>query len=291
MAGLITLLRSTYVCAALIACNVASAVPLWEIEGTNNRIRLLGSVHFLRAEDYPLPPAIADAYREADIIIMELALDKITATDMLRVQQQLAIDPEGRSLSELVSAGTYRKVRSLAADIDIDLNLLQPFEPWFAALQITQLRLLQLGFDGSYGIDAMLTHQASTDGKPLLGLETLDEQLQALDTLPAAAQQKFLLQTLEDAGSISDDLELIMTAWRQGDIATLNKLLLEGLDEQPEVYEQILIQRNRRWTQAIIDMTKDSEDYLIIVGALHLIGEDSVQSMLDDAGIRTRRIK
>jgi hypothetical protein len=266
-------------------------VPLWEIEGTNNRIRLLGSVHFLRAEDYPLPPAIADAYREADIIIMELALDKITATDMLRVQQQLAIDPEGRSLSELVSAGTYRKVRSLAADIDIDLNLLQPFEPWFAALQITQLRLLQLGFDGSYGIDAMLTHQASTDGKPLLGLETLDEQLQALDTLPAAAQQKFLLQTLEDAGSISDDLELIMTAWRQGDIATLNKLLLEGLDEQPEVYEQILIQRNRRWTQAIIDMTKDSEDYLIIVGALHLIGEDSVQSMLDDAGIRTRRIK
>ncbi|HJP37995.1 MAG TPA: TraB/GumN family protein [Gammaproteobacteria bacterium] len=290
MARLSTLLRTACLCTAVIACNVASAVPLWEIEGTSNRIRLLGSVHFLRAEDYPLPPAIYDAYREADIIVMELALDKILPTDVLRVQQQLAVDPDGRGLSELVNAGTFRKVRSLAAAIDIDLNPLQPFEPWFAALQITQLRLQQLGFNGSYGIDAMLTRKAGTDGKPLLGLETLGEQFLALDTLSAAAQQQFLLQTLEDASSISNDLENIVQAWRQGDIAILNNLLLKGLDEQAEVYEQILIQRNRRWVQTIIDFTNNSQDYLIIVGALHLIGEDSVPNMLDDAGIRTRRI-
>jgi hypothetical protein len=136
----------------------------------------------------------------------------------------------------------------------------------------------------------MLTRKAGTDGKPLLGLETLGEQFLALDTLSAAAQQQFLLQTLEDASSISNDLENIVQAWRQGDIAILNNLLLKGLDEQAEVYEQILIQRNRRWVQTIIDFTNNSQDYLIIVGALHLIGEDSVPNMLDDAGIRTRRI-
>ncbi len=287
---MISLQKTACLLAALIVCNAASAVPLWEIEGTSNRIRLLGSIHFLRAEDYPLPRAIGDAYRDADVIGMELVLDSISPTDLQRVQQELAIDPRGRNLSELIGARNYRKAQALAAKINIDLNGLLPFEPWFAALQITQLRLLQLGFDGSYGVDSMLSSKARKDRKPIIGLETLDEQLRALDTLPAAAQRHFLVQTVEDAGSISDDLETIVTAWKQSDIKALSHLLLDELEGQPEVYEQLLVQRNRRWTQTIINMTNDSQDYLIIVGALHLIGEDSVQNMLEEAGIRTRRI-
>jgi uncharacterized protein YbaP (TraB family) len=278
---------------ALVFCvsNTAIAVPLWEIEGTSNRIRLLGSVHFLRAQDYPLPDAITAAYQEADIIVLELALDEITLTDMLRVQQELAVDPRGRGLSDLIDARSYREAQSLASATNINLDILQPFEPWFAALQITQLRLLQLGFDGSYGIDATMSRMARTDGKTVIGLETLDEQLRALDTLPAKAQQSFLLQTLEDVDEISDQLEIILAAWRQGDTNTLENLLLEGLSEQPEVYDQLLVQRNQRWTKAIIDMTNDSQDYLIIVGSLHLVGKDSVQSMLEQAGITTRQLR
>lgn len=278
---------------ALIFCasNIAVAVPLWEIEGTSNRIRLLGSVHFLRAEDYPLPSAITAAYQQADIIVLELALGEITPTDMLRVRRELAIDPRGRGLSDLIDARAYREAQSLAAATNINLDMLQPFEPWFAALRITQLRLSQLGFDGSYGIDATLSRMARTDGKTVIGLETLDEQLRALDTLPAKAQQSFLLQTLEDADGISAELEIILTAWRQGDTHTLENLLLEGLSEQPEVYDQLLVQRNRRWTKEIIDMTNDSQDYLIIVGSLHLVGKDSVQSMLGQAGIKTRQLR
>jgi len=290
MAGLNSLCKTLCICVTLVICRVATAVPLWELEGTENRIRLLGSVHFLRADDYPLPDAIAAAYRQADVIVMELVVDMISPADMLRVQQELAIDPRGRRLSDLIGSDAWHKARSLASDVDIDLDLLQPYEPWFAALQVTQLRLLQLGFDGSYGIEATITRQARMDDKPLLGLETIDEQLRALDTLPAAAQRYFLVQTLEDAASIEDNLDTIITAWRQGDIETLGKLLFEGLDEQPEVYDQLLVQRNRRWAKKIIEMTDDSKNYLIIVGALHLIGEDSVQSMLGKAGIRTHRL-
>lgn len=271
--------------------NTAIAVPLWEIEGTSNRIRLLGSIHFLRAEDHPLPGAITAAYQEADIIVLELVLDEISLTDMLRIQQELAVDPRGRGLSDLIDAHAYREAKSLASATNINLDMLQPFEPWFAALQITQLRLLQLGFDGSYGVDVTMSHKARTDGKTVLGLESLDDQLRALDTLPAKAQQSFLLQTLEDADGISAELEIILAAWRQGDINTLENLMLEGLSEQPEVYDQLLVKRNQRWTKAIIEMMNDSQDYLIIVGSMHLVGKDSVQSMLGQAGIKTRQLR
>jgi len=286
-------LKIVCLCVALLvsACNVAAALPLWELEGTNNRIRLLGSIHFLRAGDYPLPREIVDAYREADVIVMELVLDQISPADMQRVQQEIAIDPRGRSLSTLIGAGAFREAQLLASDIDINMDMLQPFEPWFAALQITQLRLMQLGFDGSYGVDMTMTRNARTDGKPIIGLETLDQQLRTLDTLSAAAQKDFLMQTLEDAGAIDDDLNVIVAAWRQGNTQTLDKLLLDGLGDQQEVYDQVLVQRNQRWTKAIIDMTNDSQDYLVVVGAMHLIGKDSVQNMLGDAGIQSRQIR
>ncbi len=290
-------LKFVYLALTLLTCagNVAAALPLWEIEGTGNRIRLLGSVHFLRAADHPLPSAMLDAYREADVIVMEVALDAINLTDVLRVQQELAIDPRGRSLSDIIGARAYRNAQSQASAIDISLEMLQPFEPWFAALQITQLRIMQLGFDGSYGVEMTMTRKANADGKPIVGLETLTQQLRMLDTLSAPAQKRFLMETLEEAGEIGDGLDKIVNAWKHGDIATLENLLLEGLDGQPEVqpevYEQVLVQRNRRWTKQIIGMTNDSKDYLIIVGALHLIGADSVQNMLGDAGIRTRQLR
>ena len=290
MAGLISLLRTTWLCAALVLPTVATAVPLWEIEGTDNRILLLGSIHFLRAEDHPLPREIIKAYQEADIIVMELAMDSINPADIQRVQQELAIDPHGRNLSKIIGAGDYRQARSLASTIDIDLDLMLPYEPWFAALQITQLQLLKHGFDGSFGIEKIIAGKAAEDGKPLLGLETLSEQLHALDTLPDKAQKFFLLQTLQDAQSVNDDLNTMVKAWKQGNIKKLDQLLLEGMRGQPEVYDQLLVQRNRRWSGTIIDMMNDSQDYLIIVGALHLIGEDSVQNMLKEQGIRTRRV-
>jgi len=288
-----TLRKTAWLILSLLACagNAGAALPLWEIEGTSNQIRLLGSIHFLRAADHPLPDAMLNAYRDADVIVMEVALDTIDPVDVLRIQQDLAIDPRGRSLSDIIGARAWRNAQSHAAAININLDMLQPFEPWFAALQITQLRVMQLGFDGNYGVEMTMMRNASADGKPIVGLETLDEQLGMLDTLSASAQKRFLIETLEDAGSIDDDLNAIVAAWKRGDTASLEKLLLEGLDGQPEVYEQVLVQRNQRWTKQIIDMTNDSQDYLIVVGALHLIGADSVQNMLADAGIKTHQIR
>ena len=290
MAGLKSLSKTVCLCMMLIACKAAFAIPLWEIEGTDNRILLLGSIHFLRAGDSPLPRAIYDAYRKADIIVMELAMDSIDPAEIRHVHQELAIDPHGRNLSEIIGAGSYHKARSLALAIDIDLDLMLPYEPWFAALQITQLQLLKLGFDGNFGIEKTIARMAHEDRKPLLGLEALDEQLHAIDTLPDKAQKFFLLQTLEDAQSANDDLDTIVKAWKQGNLRELDQLLLEGMHGQPEVYDQLLVQRNRRWSGAIIDMMNDSQDYLIIVGALHLIGEDSVQNILKEQGIRTQRL-
>lgn len=280
------LLATIWLCLAV----TGHALPLWELEGTHNRIIILGSVHFLRAEDAPLPEAITRVYADADVIVFEVDLSRLDPTEIQGVLARLALDADGRDLEDILGHQDYRTAARLAAGVDIDLNTLRPYEPWYAALQITQLRLLQLGFDGSFGVETQMTLKAVADGKPIVGLESLEDQFGALDSLPATAQRVFLMQTLEDARTISDELDTIVTAWKAGDMATLEQTLMAGLEDQQALHESILVQRNRNWTRQIIGFTKQSRDYLIIVGTLHLVGEDSVIRMLEEAGISSRRI-
>jgi uncharacterized protein YbaP (TraB family) len=267
-----------------------NALPLWEIQGTDNKIFLLGSVHFLRAQDYPLPSKINEVYENADIVVMEIDLAGLDLIQTQALMQSMSVDPDGKNLQDLLGSRTFREAQALAQDIDIDLEYLMPFEPWFAALQITQLRLMKLGFDGSFGIDSHFTVAATRDQKPILGLETLEFQLGMMDSLPEQVQRDFLLQTLEDAVDAGKYMDEIVDAWRAGDTRTLEERLLSDLDDQPELYDQMLVRRNKNWTRSIVDYANDDEDYLIIVGALHLVGKDSVIRLLKKEGLTATQI-
>ena len=269
----------------------AQALPLWKIEGTANQIYLLGSIHFLRAEDYPLPKPITDAVAGADVVVMEMDLSRLDPDQMQAVFTRMAVDTRGRSLEQLLGAQSYRKAQDLAAEINIDLETMQQFEPWYAALLVTQLHLMSLGFDGSYGVETQLLLQALQQGKELRGLETLEEQLGTLDSLPLGAQKKFFIQTLEEAAATDDKLDRLVAAWRTGDSNALRRDLIDQLRDQSELYRKIIVQRNRNWTNSIVEFTEDSKDYLVVIGAMHLVGDDSVIRMLEDAGFSARQIK
>lgn len=274
-----------------LAATGAQALPLWEVEGTSNRMYLLGSIHFLRAQDYPLPTAITDALADVDVVVMELDLSAVDPLEMQVTMLSLASDPQGRTLETLLGARTYRKARELAAEIDIDLTIMQPFEPWYATLQITQLRLMQLGFDGSYGVETQLFLQATQLGKKIEGLETLEAQLAMMDSLPLKTQKRFLIMTLEQIAVLDGKMDGIVNAWRSGDTHALQRDLMDEFRLEPKLYEQMIVQRNANWVESILDMIDDRQNYLIVVGALHLVGDDSIQRMLADKGYSTRQIK
>jgi uncharacterized protein YbaP (TraB family) len=289
------MLSGRFLLTAILLClttlSGANALPLWEIQGTENSIRLLGSVHFLRSQDFPLPKAIHDAYADADVVVMELDLSALDPIAIQEVMQRLTIDSRGRNLEALMGTRAYHQAHELAAKLGIDLGVFMPYEPWFAALQVTQLRLMQLGFDGSNGVDAYFTRQALQDRKMIRGLETLEFQLDSMDSLPPKAQREFLLQTLEDAANVQEIMDEVVNAWKAGDTATLETELMDGLNAQPELYERILVQRNKNWASSILALTNDSQDYLVIVGTLHLVGDDSLIRLIEDAGYPTRQVK
>lgn len=213
--------------------------------------------------------------------------------DQMRAQatiMQMAVDPQGRNLETLIGSADYAQARKDAEAIGVQLDMFQLFEPWFASLQITQLRLMQLGFDPNLGLEQQWSVRARSDGKEVRGLETLEDQLGALDSMPDKVQKKFLLMTIEEAVRAESMIDRTLNAWRNGDLATLEGETTEALRDQPQVYQKLLVDRNRSWTGQITKLARDGGNYLVVVGSAHLLGADSVLVMLEEAGYPARRI-
>jgi hypothetical protein len=268
----------------------APALPLWEIDGASNRVMVLGSIHFLRPSDYPLAPAITAAFAESDVVFMEIDMDDLDPVASGQIVARLAVDPKGRQLPELMGPRAWESASAEARQLGLDLGPMAPFEPWYAAIMITQLRLAQLGFDPSLGVESRLTADAQRQGKEIRGLETLEGQLGSLDTLSIAAQRDFLQATLDEAGEVGEAADGMISAWKTGDVQALDEELLGGVRDQPEVYQALIVRRNRNFAAAIRELLDDRQDYLIVVGALHLVGPDSVLGMLARDGVRSRQI-
>ena len=275
---------------AWLAAGSAVALPLWEITGTRNHVLLLGSIHTLRPSDYPLDPAIAAALDEADVVYMELDMDDLDPAASASTIALLARDPRGRQLPELLGSAAWTSAVEQGRKIGLDLSTLAPFEPWYAAIVITQLRLAQLGFDTARGVESHIVASAGESGKEIRGLETLEGQLKTLDALSPGAQRTFLQLTLEEAASIGDEVDDMIAAWKSGDESTLEHEMLDSVREQPEVYRSLILKRNEAFSRAIARLANDSQDYLVVVGTLHLVGEDSVLNMLARDGLKTRPV-
>lgn len=265
------------------------ALPMWDVPGTTNQVHILGSIHFLRPGRDRLPPAVIAAYEDADVVVMEIDLDGIDPVAAQATTQELGIDPAGRTLDVILGPRDYQAALGKARALGFDLAALKPFEPWLAALTVTQVQLAQLGFDAQSGVEQQLLVLARRDRKEVRGLETLQQQLAAMDALPPAAQRAFLLETLDEAATMKDEIDDIVSAWKAGDTRALEDEFLDGLKDQPELYRRIVVDRNRDWARQLRPLLSDRRDYLVVVGTLHLVGPDSLISMLQKAGYAPRQ--
>jgi len=278
----------------LLATNVraepAAPFTMWVAEGRTNQVYLLGSVHLLRPEDYPLPVVVDRAYADAEFLVMELDMDDIDPLATQGLVNRLGLLPPGETLEDTLGAAAWAQASEKAALLDVPLDLLARSEPWLAAVTIEQLVLTRLGFNPLYGVEMNLVSRAAADNKTITGLETIEQQLGFLDELSAAAQRDLLLQTLAEAESISTLMDELITAWREGDLAYLEANMLDALADYPELYRTILADRNARWLNKLMPLFDKPDDYLVIVGALHLIGADGLPARLEDHGIPVRQL-
>jgi uncharacterized protein YbaP (TraB family) len=258
---------------------------LWELHGKHNTVYLMGSIHVLRPSDYPLAPAVLDAYSNAKSIFMEVDLQEI---DSPSVQVELLASarlPEGVTLPAVMGRQRYERAGTLAHGVGVDISIFDAFAPWFVAEAISALQLQQLGFKPQSGVEMFFAEHARSDGKSVAGLETVHDQIALFNALSLDAQSDYLLSSLEEAETLPKEVEDMVHAWQRGDTVWFADQLKTELGKDPKLYQSILVARNKKWVPKIEALLNDDRNYLVIVGTLHLVGQDSVIEMLKKDGI------
>lgn len=281
------------------AATVAIATPaaplplLWKVSDADNAVYLLGSFHMLKASDYPVSADIEAALAGASSVVFEVTPESLKDPATAQKFMQAAGYGDARTLSAVLPADLRAKLDALLVPQGGSVTQLEGYKPWFVNLSLVLGLSQALGFSPEQGLDQYLMKRAASAGKSTGGLESIDAQLQALDGSPMAEQITGLADFLDRPQDMPAMLGDMHEAWRSGDIDRLEALTAAEMRENtPETYRKVVVDRNDAWTpqlRAMLDGA-DTRDTLVVVGALHLIGDDGVVEKLRAQGYAVERI-
>jgi uncharacterized protein YbaP (TraB family) len=259
---------------------------LWEVQSPKNTVYLLGSIHVLTKDSYPLPAEFEEAYRESEAVVFETDLDEMDEPKTQELVSRLGLLPPGESLKELISEDTYRQLEKRLAASGIGIAPFERFKPWLCTLVITAQELRRLGFDPQYGLDKYFFDKAKKDGKRIVALETVEEQLHLFADMDRAQQDALLRQTLQELDVTEKLFRQMIDAWDKGNTERIYGMIKESLDPYPDIYRELFVKRNLKWVGKIEKMLGQNGKILVIVGAGHLVGPDGLIALLAAKGLK-----
>ena len=271
---------------ALLAATAASAEhtaqpatvqahpALWVAKDKDTTIYLFGTVHILKPQLSWFDGAVKKAFDSSDQLVLEVVMpDDAT---MHALVAKLGLNADAQTLPDKLPAAERPAYAKALSGLGIPPAAFDHVDPWLAATEFSILPLTKLGYTPANGPEAVLTGAAKAAGKPIVGLETAEQQLGYLDNLPEAAQIAFLDATIDDVPKAEQEFDAIVTNWSKGDPQALAKIINDDMNGQPQLRKTLLTDRNARWASWIVNRMKTPGTVFIAVGAGHLAGQASV---------------
>jgi uncharacterized protein len=255
---------------------------LWKVKSKTATVYLLGSVHAAKKELYPLDAVITSAFKASDKIVFEVPMDFKTqleaATKMFKASQYAA----GDSLNKHLDKETKRRLDAYLERAKLPAAAFSRFRPWFVAVNIVLREVQSSGYSLLQGVDQHFLKQAQAAKMPILGLETVDDQVGIFKSLDGKTQLKMLKQALDEAAKTRETLDKTFKAWKAGDAKALDDLMLKPMraPEYKTLYKTLFLDRNAMMAKKIEGYLATDKTYFVIIGAGHLVGKGSVVDRL-----------
>jgi uncharacterized protein YbaP (TraB family) len=249
-------------------------------------------MHLLRAADAQLSGALDHAYADAKRLVMEVDtddLDEAAIAQWTLLHGSYPADSH-QTLRSVLGEERWQRVNQETEKTGLPLAAVDTLKPWLVGVTYSVLQLQQLGLDPKLGVEQQLTTRARQDHKPITGLETVEQQLSLFDDLPLPLQLRFLDLTIEETKDAQQEVDELTNAWKSGDERKLAASLLNEYARFPELYDMLVSRRNLAWIPQIEALLQGHEDYLVVVGALHLVGDRGVIHLLQQDGLKPQRV-
>src|SRR4030042_2447778 len=273
------------------AFGVQAESSVWAVSSPHATVYLAGSVHMLRASDYPLPAEFFSAYQDSRKIIFEVPPGDMERPEYMGKFLSAAIYNDGTTLKEHITSAAYAKAESFCRERNYPMAQYQFFKPTFFVMTLTVLEMNKIGADPQKGVDYFFKNKAMDDGKATGSLETMDQQISILASVDASVGSDQILQAIDELGQIEVMLGEHLAAWRNGDESKMEELYIKGLKRYPKLYQTLIVDRNNKWVRDIEGYLNGSGNTMVVVGAAHLAGTDSVINLLRKRGYKVIKLQ
>lgn len=273
--------------------SAATQVPqpaLWAVRDADSTIYLYGTIHLRKTGASWGGPEAQRALNEAQEVWTELEIDPAKEAGMQALVAQYGIDRE-RSLSSKMDPAHRAALQAAATKIGMPVANFEPMRPWLASLTLTVVPMMQAGYDPNAGVDRSVNNIARAAGKTMRWFETNEEQIRFFAGVSEQLQLQMLYESIDELNKGSTAMTELEAAWEKGDDRALaQEMVAEMAREYPELHDILLKKRNAAWADVLAREMAGSGVDFVAVGAAHLAGPDSVQSMLRARGFTVTRL-
>tara|TARA_Y100000310_G_scaffold154622_1_gene154143 strand:- start:265 stop:1158 length:894 start_codon:yes stop_codon:yes gene_type:complete len=263
---------------------------LWKVSKDQDVVYFGGTIHILPISEFPLPSEFTDIYDQADTLVFEAKMpDPSDIEGQKKMMAGLAY-AEGKSLKDDVSEETYQALNAYLSNFGATADQLARFKPGMVASMLVAMEAQRSQMAGQ-GVDAYFMQLAARDGKASEYLESLDFQIYMLANMGAGEEDRLISETLETLPELEDMLKSTIKAWREGDTEQIDELVVDTFKrESPTSYDDVFTKRNQNWLPQIEAMFGDEDQEFVLVGAGHLVGDDSVIALLEAKGYKVEQM-
>ncbi|MGF1770554.1 TraB/GumN family protein [Enterovibrio makurazakiensis] len=259
--------------AFFFAQSVTAEPLVWQAQKGELTYTLMGSVHLGKPDFYPLPNVIESRFRQADALIVEADVNNDTQVTF----------PQGKPTSELVDSTQRDALATIAKELGYPESVLLNMPPWQTAMVLQLAQSQTLDLQQALGIDLHFLSRTKNLNIPVKTFETVQEQI---DLLAGTGDHGLALldDTLTHWALSKEFMPCLIEAWHVGDNEKMTTIVDE-MGDASDFERKLLIDRNINWIKMLTDSAQMPKgEYVVIVGALHLPGEEGLLTLLNNKG-------
>ncbi|WP_298632810.1 TraB/GumN family protein [uncultured Umboniibacter sp.] len=283
--------KVTVLLLAVLFSRTLLAAPVWQVTQGDNTFYVGGTIHVLSEQDYPLPESFEVAYNASKVLFFETDMHALNDVAVQQNLLQRVSLPAGETLQNYLDPVQYQALENWLREAQLPSRAFDRYKTGFVTIQMLMIELQRAGISAP-GVDQYYFNRAAVDDKSVGELESIDDHLAFFETYGEGVESELMEMALDELKSIEYEMDSMRAAWRQGEISYLEALYVTTMkDEFPELYQTLLVDRNRAWMPALIEMGKTPETELVLVGVAHLLGPDGVLIGLEQAGFEVTRVQ
>ena len=253
---------------------------------------LFGTIHISDPRVTAMPEKARAALDGAKTVVLEFVGGTDAAmASMMATAGEMLVYSDGRTLEAQLAPDEFKQVQQLLAKSGLPGEVAQVMRPWLIniLLAISECERKQMEA-GAAALDTRIEDGAKAKGQTLAGLETPQQQFDALTSVPDDQQIQMLKASLKYIDRQQDMLETLVQMYLKRQIGAampFNIALAAKHGTPASAYDGflkiLLVDRNVKMRDNAVPILDKGEAF-IAVGAMHLPGATGLVRLLRDTG-------